>query len=283
MTSHESRSLDLEPRTLGTLWIGPELGPVEQLCLLSFLEHGHDVKLYTYEPVSGIPPGVAVADAREVFDAQKIVRHKKTKSAALHSDLFRYALLAKTSRMWVDLDLFCLQPFIFPSAYVYGQEDDATVNGAALALPADSKVLKQLLSYLPESKGYPPFFRLRDKIRYFIKFGGRKPNITEWPWGALGPRGLSYHLKEAGDFDKALPVQAFYPLPLIKVADLLVPGLVRSEHFGPDVFAVHLWASQLRKLLLADYQGLIPVGSFLQVEMARLGEKFNYPLALRVR
>ncbi len=283
MVAHESVSGELKPRALGSLWIGAELGPVEQLCLLSFLEQGHDITLYTYEPVSGIPPGVKVADAREVFDAKTIVRHKKTKSAALHSDLFRYTLLAKTSRMWVDLDLFCLQPFIFPSAYVYGQEDDATVNGAALALPPDSKALQQLLSYRPGSKGYPPFFRLRDKIRYFFKFGGRKPDISEWPWGALGPRGLSYHLKQTGDFDKALPVQAFYPLPLINVADLLLPGFVRSEHFGPDVFALHLWASQLRKLLLADYQGLIPVGSFLQVEMARLGEKFNFPLALRLR
>ena len=133
MTKHLSLSGDLKPRALGSLWIGAELGPVEQLCLLSFLEHGHDITLYAYEPVAGVPPGVQVADAREVFDSQKIVRHKKSQSAALHSDFFRYALLAKTSRMWVDLDLFCLRPFIFPSAYVYGHENEATVNGAALS------------------------------------------------------------------------------------------------------------------------------------------------------
>ncbi len=274
----------MQKRALGSLWIGSKLGPLEQLCLLSFLEHGHDITLYTYETVAGVPPGVRIADARTVLDFGGIVRHKKTQSAALHSDLFRYALLEKTPRMWVDLDMFCLQPFVFAGDHVYGKETTSEINGAVLALPADSAVLRQLRNYQPGLRAYPPFFRWRDKLRYFLKFGGRKPDITEWPWGAVGPRGLSYHLRLNGDFDKALPVQAFYPLPLEKLGQLLEPGRLTREHFGEDVFGVHLWASQLRKLLLSDvYQGQILEGSFLQLEMSRLGTMFDFPLSTRVQ
>lgn len=282
MTLDEAALRKSKPRALGCLWIGAQLGPTEQLCLLSFLEHGHDIALYVYEPVAGVPPGVQVIDAREVYDVQTIQRYKKSQSPSLHSNLFRYALLAKTSRMWVDLDLFCLRPFVFASDYVYGQEDATTVNTAALSLPTDSEALQQLLSYKPGDKGFPPFFSFGRKLRYFIKHGGRKPDITEWPWGATGPRGLTYHLKQTGDLEKALPVQSFYPVPLSNLSDLLEPGKLKRADFGNDVFAIHLWASQLRKLLLSDYQGQIPDGSFLQVEMSRLGEKFQFPLALRV-
>jgi hypothetical protein len=54
---------------LGSLWIGGNLSWLEQLCLKSFLDHGHEVTLYTYEGVTNAPEGTVVADARPMFPA----------------------------------------------------------------------------------------------------------------------------------------------------------------------------------------------------------------------
>ena len=45
---------------LHSLWIGPRLTWLEQLCLVSWLAHGHRAVLWTYEPVENLPPGVEV-------------------------------------------------------------------------------------------------------------------------------------------------------------------------------------------------------------------------------
>ena len=50
---------------IGMLWISGRLSYLEQLCVKSFVDAGHHVKLYTYEPVEGIPEGVETADASE--------------------------------------------------------------------------------------------------------------------------------------------------------------------------------------------------------------------------
>ena len=42
---------------------------MEQLCLSSFVYHGHDVHLYVYSEVEGIPDGVVVKDGNDIFKA----------------------------------------------------------------------------------------------------------------------------------------------------------------------------------------------------------------------
>jgi hypothetical protein len=43
---------------------------------------------------------------------------------------------------------------------------------------------------------------------------------------------------------------------------LLEPGL-GPDSFGPDTFAVHLWAKELRRLVMSEHGGQPPSGSFL--------------------
>ena len=198
--SHATPSL---PK-VASLWIGSELGLIEQLTIQSFLAHGHSFTLFTTEEVQGIPAGTVVRNANEIFPCQHIVRDYKTGSPAIHADMFRYAMLAKTELMWVDMDVLCLRPFYPNSPYVFAFEDENTVNNAVLRLPKDSPTLAALLAYQPETKGYPPFFSTGRKIRYWLKSGGKKPSINKWPWGSIGPKGLSYHLRQTSEIKHAL-------------------------------------------------------------------------------
>ena len=265
--------------SLAALWIGPALGPIEQLCALSCLAQGHALTIYTTEPTQGIPDGVEVRDAREIFDSPNIVRHAKTGSAALHSDIFRYLLLQKTAHIWVDLDILCIKPFNFSSAHIFAYENAQDINGAVLRLPSDSPALKQLLLYTPGYKGYPPFFRPGQKLRYWLKHAGRAPSIAQWPWGAIGPRGLSYHLQHNHEAAAALPPSSFYPIPLQDLARLSTPHALSRADLPAETYAVHLWASHLKKHLLSVHAGKIPAGSFLDQAIDSMQAQFGAHIA----
>lgn len=81
---------------LNTLWVGKSLPILQRLCLASAVSTGARVRLFTYEPVEGIPEGIEVVDGNEVLGLDKMVRHRKSQSVALFSDRFRYEILGKS-------------------------------------------------------------------------------------------------------------------------------------------------------------------------------------------
>ena len=81
---------------IASLWIGSELTWLEQVCLKSYIDHGHKVYLYSYDPVENVPDGVVMKDAAEILPADKIIRHARTGSPAFHADVFRLRLMKKT-------------------------------------------------------------------------------------------------------------------------------------------------------------------------------------------
>ena len=272
MNSNETQVFATRPFTalprIGSLWIGAKLSFIEQMSLLSFLEHGHEVTLFTTQKLQGIPPGVTVRDANEIFSCQHILRDHRSGSPALHADMFRYAMLAQTDLTWVDMDVLCLQAFTPSSPYIFGYEDADTVNNAVLRLPRDSLALQQLLQYQPSTRGYPPFFSRSRRVKYWIKSGGRTPHITRWPWGAIGPRGLTYHLNQTGEIRHALPQAVFYSVSSAEVLRLITaPDCIGSLQFPEQSRYLHLWGKQLRIAL--TLQELHP-GSFLAQEKQRL-------------
>jgi hypothetical protein len=97
-----------------SLWIGAQLSPIEQLALRSFITLGHEVHLYTYDQVDGVPRGVTLKDAASIlpFDPTFTVRTGfGNGSFAPFADRFRMTLLWKRGGWWVDMDVVCLKPF----------------------------------------------------------------------------------------------------------------------------------------------------------------------------
>lgn len=261
---------------IGMLWIGERLGLIEQLSMLSFLEYGHDITLFTTQATIGIPTGVKVCDANEIFSCQHIVRDHKTGSPAIHADMFRYAMLAKTDLMWVDTDVLCIHPYRPDSPYVFGYEDACTINNAVLRLPHDSAALQQLLRYQPDTCGYPPFFPMRRKIRYWLKSGGKAPHISRWPWGSVGPRGLTYHLQQSGETQYAQAQDTFYSISIHAVEQLVQAGALTRQSLASKASYLHLWGKELRT---AMQQRPPEVCSLLFEEKQRLAQKFNFVFA----
>ena len=181
----------------------------------------------------------------------------------MHSDLFRYALMQRTDSIWVDLDVIALRSFDAAGDWVFGFESNDSVNCAVLRIPRESKTLKGLLKITPDTVGFPPGLSRFRRIKYKLKSAGRGLPIERWPWGSVGPALLTRHLRETGEIVHALPPSAFYPVPYTDAGLLLIPDAITPESLPDDAWAVHLWASKLRKIRDAEHGGKVPPGSYL--------------------
>lgn len=253
---------------VASLWIGNSLGPIEIASIKSFLHHQGQFTLYVYEDVANVPQGVTLLDARDVFDPGEIVKHQKTGSAALHSDLFRYQLLCRTDYTWVDLDMIAFRKFD-DADWIFAPQSEEFYNGAVLKLPKISQTLQALCRYDHNTRGMPiavhGFRGLKLKIRNW--FLGGIP-IARWPWGALGPAGLTHFLNQYGETENALPQAAFYHIPFWEVRRFVEPGALTQSDFPPEAWGVHLWAKELRQVIKNDFGGQIPEGSYLATLLA---------------
>ena len=103
-----------------SLWVGPELSLMEQYSIRSFLKHGFEFHLYTYEKVRNVPRGTILKNANEIMPNKEVFKLKET--FLPFSDIWRYKMLYEKGNYWVDLDMICLKPFDFKDPYVFSSE-----------------------------------------------------------------------------------------------------------------------------------------------------------------
>jgi hypothetical protein len=261
------------PVRLGSLWIGGNLSWLEQLCIKSFLDHGHEFTLFTYEGVTNAPPGTIIADASEMFPKADFIVHRASGSTALHSDVFRYHMIARTGLVWVDCDMLCLRPWVFPTGHVYGWEKRGRlICGAALGFPADSPTLRALIAFCEDPAPIPEWFPEEQKAELRARRDAGDPvSVSDLPWGIWGPAALTHFLTRTGEARHALPVPAFYPIPFRDRRDLLDPAIDLGERIGPECWGVHLWNRRLRRRLVTHHGGIPEPGSFVGRAVARHG------------
>ena len=84
------------------LWIGESLSEIEIISIKSFQKQG------------------VVRDGNEILDGKEIFKFKD--SYLPFSDLFRYKLMYDEGGIWVDLDMICIQPFIFKDKFIFSSE-----------------------------------------------------------------------------------------------------------------------------------------------------------------
>ncbi len=208
------------------LWVGPELSPVEQLSIRSFLDHGHPFRLFVYGRVVGVPEGVELADASAVLPRERVYRQAtgtSSGSLAPFSDLFRYRLLAETGGWWVDLDVVCLAPIDLAAPYVFGRERHRwgeQVNSAVLKVPAGSEFARDCLARVEAL------------------------DLATAKFGATGPTLLDECVRAHGLAAYGVAPQVFYPVDPGRARDLLDPR--RSIDLS-GALALHLWNEMWRR------------------------------------
>jgi hypothetical protein len=243
---------------IAALWIGGSLSYLEQLCLKSFLDVGHHVTLYSYEPIPNAPDGTELADANAVLSQAIFLRHGRTNSPALHSDLFRYHLLAKTDRtIWADTDAYCVKPFTTPNGHFHAWESDDGINGGVLGLPKDSATLAGLLDFTSDEYAIPVWYgrSYREELEA-KREAGTPVHAGEMKWGVWGPHALTHFLKQTGEVKYTLPRVALYPFHYADRRMMLKPGVSMSDYVTEETFSIHFYGRRMRARVMQVYGGV---------------------------
>ncbi|MHA7828284.1 MAG: hypothetical protein ACX93P_12070 [Roseovarius sp.] len=252
---------------VASLWIGDELSWMEQICLLSFMEHGHRTILYVYDDVKSVPEGVEIRDAREVMPTDQIIYHVNTGSPAFHSDVFRLRMLAQTDFLWVDTDAYCLKPFQKqPHGFFYGWGTDKRriICSGVLGLPAGSETLRAMLELTKDEYPVPPWLpkARQDELRA-LKAAGKGVHMSLMQWGICGPEALHYFALETGEVEHAFDGPVLYPVPFSGTRVFHRRHLKRKvlESITDETLSVHFYGRRFRNIF-AQSGGLPPKGSY---------------------
>ena len=226
-----------------SIWIGRPFKRLERLCMKSFLDHGHDFHLYTYEPIDNIPDGVVVKDANEILPKEEIFYSRSRGKISSFANYFRWRLLEMKGGYYVDMDIICLKPFDFEDELVYGWERDDSVNNAVLHTPKGHYLSMIMRKACDDINCFQPI----DTYRWAIKKMLRKAvfgKVKSRPYAAHTEPGGPYYFTRFLQYyeliDHAKPINHFYPVAHDKGHELFDPTLNVMEQLQ-DSYCVHFW------------------------------------------
>jgi alpha 1,4-glycosyltransferase len=222
--SPTNRQPTTDNNIIQSLWIGPKLSSMERLALRSFLANGHEVHLYTYGAVEGVPAGTILRDGEEILPSSRIFQYRDFASYSGFSNYFRYRLLLLRGGWWIDADMICLRPFTdLDSDHVFASENhEGTlyVSSGAIKAPAGSAPMEWAWSACD----------------------ARDPSTIRW--GETGPRLLGEAVKRFGLESRIQPAETFCPIGYAEWESLLDPD---APPLAGEPYAVHLWNEMWRR------------------------------------
>lgn len=243
---------------VAALWIGGKLSFLEELCLKSFVDAGHHTILFTYEGTENVPDGVEIRDGAEILPNPNVMRHARTGSPALFSDLFRYKMLERMDRtIWVDTDAYCCKPFVTETGHFHAYEKKNEINGGVLGLPKDSKTLRALLDFTADVHAIPPWFSADERQRLEeARAAGAPVHAADMPWGVWGPHALTHFLKATGEVKHSMPQVALYPVSYSDRKLLTLPGADLGAYITDETFSIHLYGRRMRPRISEKFGGV---------------------------
>jgi len=233
-------------------------GPIDGLtygCLASFPYYGARLRLYSYDASIQIPPGIELADAREICPDTSLtgryIADGKVEYAKF-SNLFRYLLIKQTGCCWVDSDFLCLRPPEFQHdeivfGFQYPKDHHQAINGAVLRLPREHTVLADLIHH-----------------------AGAAVDLDQ-RWGVIGPQLITTKFNEAGLSQFASPTADYYPIPPLDFWKLILPeGRESVEATVRASRLLHLWHKRFE---ITGYNKKLapPPESYLHCAFERVG------------
>lgn len=248
-----------------SFWRGT-LSPFEQACLRSLVMRGAPVTLYSYEPLTGVPSGVATADARLIAPEESASRflYRGRPDLSHFSDYFRYNLSLRTDSIWIDTDMLLVAPLPrdVPETFV-ARETDNKICPAILRLARNDPRLPQLVAATEKKMD-------RDLV-----------------WAETGPGLMTAVFESDAIMRDAMPPAMFFPIPHGEFWRAFLPAERDwCERRTAGAVGVHLWNNIVTAL---GYWKMLapPQGSWLHDRFAADGslEAFaeTYPAAIMAR
>jgi hypothetical protein len=202
-----------------TFWHGP-LDRLRQLCLRSQLAAGHNVTVYSFDPLPGLPEGVGNADAEAVLPhafSEKLRPPQPDGSwrdwtTLQFSDFFRMRLMAKQAGLWLDADVLLLKPVeIDPAKPCFAWERPRQLGNSVLYLPPDDPIVRAFMDLMQQEELTPDWLSLRHRIVFALRrLSGGSRRLSDIRVAIFGPAALTALARRSGEIRYALPRQSFY-------------------------------------------------------------------------
>ena len=260
---------------IAMLWVEGRLSFLEQLCVKSFADAGHEVTLYHYGHVTGVPYGVDLIHGDEILARDEFITHGRTGSLALFSDVFRYHLLSKRGNtIWADTDAYCVRPFETATGHYFGWESESHINGGVLGLPQDSPALAGLLEMTRDEYGIPFWYGGVTRERLERKRDAGEPtHVSELPWGVWGPHAVTNWLRRTGEDAHAFPREVLYPVSFENRRQMAKAGRRDgvARMLTERTTSIHLYGRRIREFLAKRLDGVPQEGSLLHELLVKHG------------
>lgn len=206
------------------MWIDPEIGSLQVICIKSFLAKGHEFYLYTYNEICNIPEGVVVKDANEILNERFIFRDLYD-SYATFSDWFRVKLLYDIGGWWVDCDVLCLKEFNISWPYVFatevvkeGNNERIDLCNAILKMPKGSVAGNAVLKH----------------INRRLESG----DVKSINWTEIGAAALKSAIVDSNLLDYIVAPKVFCPVDHLDFKKSL---MLSRQSIDDETYGIHLW------------------------------------------
>jgi hypothetical protein len=237
--------------TIRCFWHGSPLGPYQLVGLRSFVDWGHQIELYTYDSAIAVPDWIVRKDANEIWPTDHVLRYQNDigrGSFALHSNLFRCALLSETGGWWIDLDVVLLRPELPQQEFFFSMEthDPMRATFSVLKFPA----------------GHPA---MTDALEKCVALA-EAPLYGETGADLFTEMVAKYDLKKYGR-----PMEMTYPISALEVPRLFDPAQCDQLQIQcAESTFLHLFNETWRRAGIPSYLGP-PEGSFIDYLLLKHG------------
>lgn len=220
-----------------SLWIGDKLSLMEITCINSFIHHGHEFHLYTYNIVKNVPWKCIVKDANEILPESKIFYYTTAAgtgkgSPSAFSNMFRYKMLFDKGNYWVDMDMICTKHFDFTQNYVFSSEIKY-IEDKEIGQIVNSGIIKA-----PKKSEF---------ARYCYQVCLSK-DLSAIKWGEIGPSLVKESIAKHKLQQYILSYDAFCPISYAHMSYITEPH--KFKNISQTTYSVHLWHEFWRRLNL---------------------------------
>src|SRR3954469_7091111 len=200
-------------------WHGP-LDRLRQLCLRSQVAAGHKVTVYSFDPLAGLPDGVANAEAEAVpppcfpktLPPPQPDGSWRDWTTLQFSDFFRMRLMAHSAGLWLDADVLLLKPVeIDPAKPYFAWERPRQLGNSVLYLPPGDGIVRAFEALMEQEELTPDWLALRHRLTFALRqWRGRSNRLSDIRVAIYGPAALTALARREGELQHALPKQSFY-------------------------------------------------------------------------
>ena len=252
-----------------TFWHGP-LDPLRQICLKSQVAAGHNVTVYSFDPIVGLPNGVGNSEAEAILPHAFAERLREPEpdgswrdwTTLQFSDFFRMRLMARGAGLWLDPDVLLLKPVeIDPAQPYFAWERRRQLGNSVLYLPRRHPIVAAFEDLMEQDDLTPDWLALRHRLTFMLRQLRRRSNrLADIRIAIYGPASLTALARRAGAQQHALPKKSFYsvhakPKQFFEPSDfsaLINDPQVTGFHISPKgrsgetpvAGSLHAWAAK---------------------------------------